>query len=150
MIVYLARPITGLSYDAIMASLEFVESVLHAAGYQTLCPLRGKTYLRSEREFRASDYRHPVSTNHAIVERDSWMVARADIVFMDLSDARAISIGCMMELAWGHWLRKHTIVVLPPGNVHRHAFVLEAADVVFATQAEALHYLCELAANGSA
>jgi hypothetical protein len=49
-----------------------------------------------------------------------------------------------MELAWAHDKGKHTIVVLEPGNIHEHAFVLEAADVVFNNEADALLYLKKL------
>ena len=141
MLVYLAHPITGLGYYAVMDYYRETEAALREAGYQTLCPMRGKTHLRNEREFRPDGYQHPVSTNHAIIERDAWMVAKADIVLLDLTGSKSVSIGCMMELAWAYWQHKHTIVVLPQDNPHRHAFVLEAADIVFETQSEALTYL---------
>lgn len=144
MILYLAHPITGLSYDEVMDYYNVTESKLRYMGYETLCPMRGKQYLRNEREFRSDGYQHPVSTNHAIVERDAWMLAQSDIVLCDLTGTESISIGCTMELAWAYWLRKHTILVLSGDNPHRHAFVLECADIVFETMQDALVYLSDL------
>jgi nucleoside 2-deoxyribosyltransferase len=145
MIIYLAHPISGLSYDAVTTYYEATGRQLRGMGYKVLHPMLGKEHLRTEKEFRALDYRHPVSTNHAIIERDAWMVDRADIVLVDLRDTDTVSIGCMMELAWAYRQHKHTIVILPEDNVHRHAFVLEAADIVFGTLAMALLYLGNLA-----
>ena len=143
--VYLARPITGGSYDEVMDYYDAKEKFLHGLGYKTLCPMRGKDYLRFEKHLKASGYTNlPVSTDHAIIERDRWMVGMADIVLVDLTGAKSVSIGCMMELAWAHDRGKHTIIVLEDGNPHRHAFVLEAADIVFETTREADHYLQNL------
>ena len=142
--IYLAHPIGGLDYSNIMDYYYGAETVLQAAGYQTLCPMRGKAYLRNEKELRPDGYQQPVSTNHAIIERDLWMVQQSNIVLVDLSGAKAISVGCMMELAWAHLLRRHTIVVMEEYNVHRHAFVLEAADIVFENLTDAFSYLRDL------
>jgi nucleoside 2-deoxyribosyltransferase len=115
--------------------------------YELLSPMTGKAYLRCEPEFKAEGYFQPASTNHAIFERDMWMVSQTDIVLVDLTDARAVSIGCTMELAVAAWLRKHTILIIEKDNPHRHAFVLEAADIIFETREDALNYLDELGGN---
>ena len=73
------------------------------------------------------------------------MVGQADIVFVDLSNSVFTSIGCMFELAWAYELRKHVVVVVPEENIHQHAFVLQAADIIFETTEEALNYLHALA-----
>ena len=144
--VYMAHPITGLSYDEVMAYFDDLESWLRSYGYAVLNPMGGKTHLRTEKNLDAHGYQNPVSTNHAIIERDRWMVVQqADIVLIDLTGASSVSIGCMMELAWAHDRGKHTLVVMETDNIHRHAFVLEAADVLFNTAQDARYYLAELA-----
>lgn len=143
--IYVAHSISGLAYDDVMWYYSEIEVALK--GYEVLCPMRGKAYLRCEKELRAEGYQYPVSTNHAIIERDAWMVEQSDIVLVDLRWAKSVSIGCMMELAWAHWLRKHTIVVMEQENIHRHAFVLEAADIVFEGIQEAIEYLRDLNGN---
>jgi len=144
--IYLAGPISGKGYDEVINSYKKKTNILEIAGYEVLCPMTGKTYLRNEIELRASGYTNfPVSTNHAIFERDKWMVSNCDIILADLSNSGdRISIGTMMELAWASMLGKHTIIILPKDNIHNHAFVLEAADIIFETEIEAFKYLDDL------
>lgn len=144
--IYLAHPISGMSGAQVMDYYEDMKYRLGRMGYTVLQPMTGKGYLRTELEFKSHGYTGmPASTNHAILERDNWMVRQADVVLVDLSAAYAVSIGCVMELAWAQDHHKHTIVVMGPDNVHRHAFVLEAADIVFENQYDALTYLQLLA-----
>jgi nucleoside 2-deoxyribosyltransferase len=109
--------------------------------------MTGKSYLRTELEFKSNGYGNPVSTNHAILSRDKWMVGQCDIFLCDLTYARErVSIGAMMELAWANLLGKHTVVVMQSeNNIHRHAFPLEASDVIFETMEDATAYLLKLA-----
>ena len=73
------------------------------------------------------------------------MVQQADIVFADLTPANGVvSIGTMFELAWASQLNRHTVVAMEDGNIHQHAFVLEAADIIFSTAGEAVTYLKSL------
>jgi nucleoside 2-deoxyribosyltransferase len=142
--IYLSRPLTGCSYEEVTAYYDAKEELLRRLGYLTLCPLPIKDFLRL-RWFRAEDDRgFPVTRNHAIIERDRWMVNKADILLLDLIGARAVSIGCVMELAWAHDRGKHTVVVLEDENVHQHPFALEAADIMFPEAAAAYDYLVSL------
>lgn len=144
--IYLARPISGLGYEEIVNYYNQVMETLQGVGYTTLCPMTGKNYLRNEIELKAHGITmSPVSTNHAIIERDRWMVHSSDIVYVNLMGAKNVSIGCMMELAWAHELGKHSIVAMEEDNIHRHAFVIEAADIEFRSHEEAIQYLTTLA-----
>ena len=144
--IYLAGPISGKGYDETVALFKSKADPLRSYGYEVLHPMLGKGELRNETEFRAHGYDNPVSTNHAVFERDKWMIQTADIVLADLSTATRVSIGTMYELAWASLLGKHTVVVLPEGEgPHRHCFVLESADLVYPTVCAALEYLRQLA-----
>jgi nucleoside 2-deoxyribosyltransferase len=141
----MAHPISGQSYVSVMSYYTRVTKLLKKFGYEVLCPMTGKEMLRTDMKLRSHGLdQSPVTTNHAISERDRWMVSSSDIVYLNLLGATMASIGCCMELAWAHDKGKHTIVVLEPGNIHEHAFVLEAADVVFNNEADALLYLKKL------
>jgi nucleoside 2-deoxyribosyltransferase len=143
--IYLAGSISGLGYEEVVGRYKEKSDFLKSIGYEILCPMTGKTYLRNEIELKAGGYGFPVSTNHAIFERDKWMVSNSDIILADLSNSgERVSIGTMMELAWASMLGKHTIIVLPEKNIHRHAFVLEAGDIIFETLEEAYKYLEDL------
>lgn len=138
--LYLAGKISGYSYDEVVGRIETQKALLWM--YEVLSPMTGKEALRNELEFKAKDYNlAPVATNHAIFERDKWMVSSCDVVLADLTETNRVSIGTVMELAWASLLGKHTVVVMEQENIHRHAFVLEAADIVFESPDEAVQYL---------
>lgn len=145
--IYLAGSITGLSYQEVVAAYQYKSNVLQKFGYEVLCPMTGKQKLKNEKILSAMGYEDsPISKPHAIFERDKWMVTQSDIVFADLSmSGDRVSIGTVMELAWASLLNKHTVSVIPENNVHIHAFVVEATDVLFGDVASAMTYLTKLA-----
>jgi nucleoside 2-deoxyribosyltransferase len=106
--------------------------------------MTGKGYLRTELKLKAHGFDNPISTNHAIVKRDQWMIGQSDIVLVDLTGAERVSIGCMFELAWAMEKGKHTIVIMEKDNIHQHAFVIDSADIVFETPKDAMDYLEDL------
>lgn len=144
--IYTAGPISGQSYDQVMTRYRKQVVSLEDMGYDVVCPMTGKDYLRTEIEFKSHGYdKHPVSTNKAIKKRDRWMVGSVDIVLVDFTECNNIvSIGSCMELAWADELRKHSIVIMEEGNIHQHCFILECADIVFSTMEEAYTYLLNL------
>ena len=140
--IYVAGPISGMSYDEVQKYFKTTSHKLEQLGYDVLTPMIGKSALRTELKLRTKDYTYPISTNHAIFGRDQWMVRQSDIILCNLENSgERVSIGSMMELAWASMLGKHIIVVLPKNNIHQHAFVLEAADIIYETYDEALEYL---------
>ncbi|RLD67277.1 MAG: hypothetical protein DRI84_02875 [Bacteroidetes bacterium] len=144
--IYTAGPISGQSYDQVMKRYRDQVSSLMSIGYDVICPMTGKEYLRTELEFKAHGYdKHPVSTNRAIKKRDRWMVGKVDIVLADFTECNGIvSIGTCMEIAWADELRKHTIVIMEEGNIHQHCFIIECADIIFPNMKEAYQYLQNL------
>ena len=93
---------------------------------------------------KAKESGSPVVGGHAITRRDHWMVNKSDIVFADLTGADEKSIGCVSEVSTGYSKGKHTIGVMPKGNVHEHAFMYEQFDIIFQTYPEAIDYLGKL------
>jgi len=69
---------------------------------------------------------------------------QSDILYANFLGATRVSIGSMFELAWGSDNKKQVIVVMEKDNIHRHAFVLEAATIIFETTEEAQDYLQQL------
>jgi nucleoside 2-deoxyribosyltransferase len=142
--IYLAHPIKGLSFDQVKAYYDTVVPKLFW-DYDVFYPMIGKGYLKDETVLKAGGYQQPLSTNHAILGRDRWMVQTSDVVYVDFTGSKEVSIGCVMEMAFAKSYGKHIIATIPEGDVHNHAFVLECADVVFRTQSEAMLYLKTLA-----
>jgi len=92
--IYLAGPISGMSYDAVISRIKDLSKRLERYGYKVIHPILGKDYLRTEIKFKSKGYEQPVSKNHAIFERDKWMITkRADILLADLSNSEWVSIG---------------------------------------------------------
>lgn len=141
--IYLAHPISGLSYDEVVEYYSECYQVLRI--YEIYCPMTAKPELRTEKKLRSFDYSQPTATNKAIVHRDCWMVEQADVVYVNLLGTTEISIGCVAELAWAWHSRKHTVISMEKENVHMHAFVIEMANIIWDTHEEAIQYLNSLA-----
>jgi len=143
--VYCAHPITGLTWDQVSSYYTHIKKVFQEAGFEVYQPMTAKKAIKAEvtkeGTFKAGDFRKSVATNHAIVERDRWMVQHCDLLYLDLTGAKTVSIGCMMELAWAHILGRYTIVVMENDNIHKHAFVVETADILLSSEEEAFEYL---------
>lgn len=141
--LYIAHPITGLVGSDVWEYYNRIISALQTR-FHCLHPIIWKEHLNDDLQTKSHGYSHPLSNDHAIFQRDTWMVSISDVVLIDLSNCHATSIGCCMELAVASWLNKHTVVVMEADNKHRHAFVLEAADVVFDSIQPAIDYLIKL------
>jgi hypothetical protein len=142
--IYCARPITGLGYKEIELYYNNITNKLITLGYNVLHPMIGKSYLSSETQFKSDGYQNPLSTDHAIVRRDNWMVKQCDILLLNLLESKKVSIGCMMELAWGYDYNKHIITLMEDNNIHKHSFVIESSSVIFSTEQEGFDYLYKL------
>ena len=139
--VYLAGPMTGLTLLDSEAWREHAARVL-AERFEVYSPLRGKEFLRG-RGAMLPDGPSEVYGDQGIYRRDGWDVRRADIVLANFLGARQVSIGTCFELAWAHHLGKYVVVVMDEDNPHFHAFVRQAASVVFGGLDTALNYINE-------
>lgn len=143
--IYAAHPMTGLSGGWVCEYYENITLKLRQMGLQVLHPLIAKGGLKDRGTIESHGYKDiSLARDHAIKERDQWMVSQADIVLVDLTGTTEVSIGCMSELAWADILGKHSILVLENGNIHTHAFPLQEADVIFRTLDDALDYISKL------
>ncbi len=121
--VYLAGPISGLSYDGATDWREGVAAALapDIAGYS---PLRGKHYLQHETSIGDSYEQSLLSSQAAITARDRNDCRTCDLIVFNFLGATKASIGSCIELGWGDAFGKPMILVMEPeGNVHDHAMV---------------------------
>lgn len=141
--IYVAHQISGLTFNEVVNYYLSMKHKLTEMGYEVLCPMTAKGFLRTDKSevFKPKDYKYPQATNHAIFERDKWMVSDCDVLYCDFTRSDRILIGCLFEIAWAALLGKHTVLVIPDDNIHQHAFVLEAGDIVFSKTADAISYL---------
>lgn len=144
--IYLAGFISGQEYEKCAERFRKKQAIFKAHGFEVFMPLTSQKHLRVGFQIESKGYTEPPAKDHAIFERDKWMVEQADIIFVDMiGDETKVSIGMMMELAWASLLGKHTVACLKPDNpFHHHAFVYEAVDVLFEDRDEAIQYIIGL------
>ncbi len=137
-LVYLAGPITGLSFDNATDWRDMAEEFLKKIGIRGLSPMRGKGYLLEEGILKDHYNEHLLSMSKTITRRDRFDCLRADMILMNLLDAKTVSIGTMIEAGWADANRIPIVLVMEDDNVHRHSMLEECADYRVKTLAEAL------------
>lgn len=125
--IYLAGPITGLTFDEVYGWREKVQRIL-LPEIESDNPLSGKQSLAGD-ALLTDGYTHdPLITDKAIFARDYFYIRRANLLFVNFLGAKHISQGTNYEIAWAYELRKPVLVVMEPqGNPHEHLFLREAA-----------------------
>lgn len=121
--VYLAGPITGLTYEDATDWRNVAAQALDSDKIETLSPLRGKNYLLGRGALHAGDYPEVMSTAKGINRRDFFDCTRSGAVLVNLLGATKVSIGTVMEIAWAFQARIPVIVVMEKDNIHRHAMI---------------------------
>lgn len=142
--IYCAGGISGLTQEDVLSRYEKLREDL-SDNFTLIIPMVQKNLMRNKIEHKSQNKStSPITENKSIVRRDRWNVSQADILLVDLTmSSERISIGSVSEMAWGYDDCKNIIVIMPQGNIHRHAFVLEMASIVFESYEEALAYLRE-------
>jgi len=129
-LVYLAGPITGLSFGDATNWRDYVRYKL-PKHIKTLSPLRGKQYLEQRSSFDGkimdSYEEYPLASSRGINTRDHWDCTRATVVFVNLLGAKTVSIGTVMEIAWAYTNGVPCILVMEEsGNIHEHSMIRES------------------------
>jgi hypothetical protein len=141
-IVYAAGPIEGCSYDGCTTwrtalQQKFDQIVKTGDRIRVASPMRAKDYLKGTvvtRElvesagFLADQYTAATSSKRAIMMRDHFDCTRADLVFVNFIGAKTVSIGTVMEVAWG--FGKPVVIAMDDANLHQHPMIQEAGLVV--------------------
>lgn len=147
MIVYLAGPIRGKTFDEANDWRVDTAAKLAAMGHRSSSPMRGKDYLRAYGPLNGGENtdgsypQFPLSSGHGLFMRDTFDVRRADVVLANLEGATQLSIGTCMEIQRAYDFGVYTIAVIEPGSIHDHAFIQQAASLVVPTLEAALEYL---------
>lgn len=97
--VYLAGPITGLSYEEAVGWRRRVAEQL-PPWITTMSPMRGKQYLADGGAISLNNNTHSLSTDMAITCRDRNDVKRASAVLMNMIGFKGQGLGCAMEIGW--------------------------------------------------
>lgn len=140
--VYLAGPISGLSYGGCTEWREGVRKDLAEVGIVGLSPMRAKDYLSSQTSLAKDCTLYgslsPLSSNKGITTRDRFDTQRVDLVLVNLLGAKAVSIGTMIELGWADSARRPIVCAMEDGNIHEHGMVKELIGFRVPTLEEAV------------
>lgn len=143
-LIYLAGPITGLTYSG---CTDWREHFLQNApeGLVGLSPMRSKQYLLQETQVQDQYEDSVLSCQRGIFARDSWDCRNCDAILINLLGAERVSIGTVMEIAWGHAFHKPMVLVMEKeNNIHEHAMLREACPYRVETMEEAYEVLAAL------
>lgn len=125
--VYLAGPITGLSYDGATDWRNTIaDKMLKHHSIVGLSPMRNKDYLLEVTSLGDTYDEKIMSSQRGITARDRFDCTRADAVLFNLLGAEQVSIGTVMEVAWADAHRIPAVLVMEKeGNPHEHAMLRE-------------------------
>lgn len=137
-LVYLAGPIAGLTHDEAQDWRDQVAAKLDSTGTECLTPMRGKGFLKGYGTIHHNINAGPAANSKGITRRDMFDTLRATCLFVNLKDAKRVSIGTCMELAWAYQKQIPTIVIMEPGNVHEHVMITEACTYIVPTVEEGI------------
>lgn len=142
--IYLAGPISGLTYEGCTNWREKVQSAFdileskHAVHIDVFSPMRSKSYLDSEDIIDGSYENHPLSCQKGITTRDRFDCTNADLILVNLLGAEKISIGTVMEIAWADANRIPIVVAMEKYSLHDHPMIRECAGFIVNSLEEAV------------
>ena len=135
--LFLAGPLTGISYGDALDWRKYVESKL-PSDVIAFSALRGKEHLAKKAVLKDSYPEHLLSTPQGTITRDRYDVSRCDALFVNFLKAERVSIGTIMEMAWADARRIPIILAMEKGNIHDHAFVRQVAAFIAGDLDEAI------------
>jgi len=121
--VYLAGPITGYSYGEVSNWRDSIKDILADVGIHGYSPMRGKVYLSKEEEIKDSYSNHTMSSIDGINIRDFNDVKTSNALLVNLLDAKHVSIGTVMEVAWARAFQIPIVIVMESDNIHEHGML---------------------------
>lgn len=146
--VYLAGPISGLTFDVAQDWRTTAQNFLAGRGVKGLSPLRDKEYLRAVGELSPQCGKEGkagvLSLPRSIMTRDFYDCTTCDVVLVNLLGAQRVSIGTVMEIAWAYQCRTPVVLVMDANNVHEHAMINEAYGYRVASLDEGLAVCCSV------
>lgn len=143
-VVYLAGPITGLSFAGCTDWRKFAITELARASINGFSPMRAKDSLAQIPRLSGTgeEYAHLTvfATQRGVMTRDRYDCTRCDVLLVNLLGAKTVSIGTVMEIAWADGKRIPIVCAIEAeGNCHEHMMIREALGYRVPTLEEALN-----------
>lgn len=138
--VYLAGPITGMTYDGSESWRRVAKSFLEPE-IKAYSPMRQQDFLRNVGVLTANGPAlDSTTTDDGIMVRDHFDVMTSDLVLVNLLGAmERVSIGTVMELGFAYAHRKPVVLMIEDtDNIHDHGMVRKAGVFRASTLEEGL------------
>lgn len=151
--IYLAGPITGLSYVAARKGWREDFASMLPEHILPISPLRAKEFLVgcnaiSGNETELESYSNPLASASGIVTRDHNDVMTCDAMVACFLGVDRASLGTAIEFGWANAYRKPVVMICEKGSVHDHAMMTEIAGYVVPTLEEAAHIVTSILTPG--
>lgn len=155
--VYLAGPITGLTYGEARNGWrkEFADLLKTQSPHiECYSPMRAKEFLKGQSDLQCKGAELEAVNNalckpRGILARDSNDVLSRDAIVACFLGADRVSIGTVWELGLAYGARKPGIIIMEPeGNLHDHIFVTHSFGYVVPSLEEAALILGALLTPG--
>lgn len=144
--VYLAGPMCQMTLQQANVWRLYVEEEL--ARYDVRCrnPFRAKELFFQDGNVIGLDYdRTPLQlSDKYVLFRDRYDVLASDLLFISFLNAKEVSIGTVMEISWATLLRKPTIIVMEPDNIHNHPMITESTAFIVPTLEDGIEVTVEV------
>lgn len=137
-LVYLAGPISALNFSEVNDWRVKVTAALTGRDVTCISPLRGKDFLEGYGTIHGGGWHSESARERGVTRRDMFDVHRASCVFVNFLNAKKVSVGTCMELAWAYRAHIPTIVVMENDNLHQHVMIKESATYVVETLEEGI------------
>lgn len=136
--VYLAGPITGLTYKGCTDWRTEAKQHLKDHNIDGYDPMRGKAYLSKEEQVADLYTDHTMSSINGINVRDFNDCKTSDAIIVNLLGAKKVSIGTVMEIAWARAFQKPVIIAMERDNIHDHG-MLTFGNIIVPSLEEAVY-----------
>lgn len=145
--VYLAGPVTGLSYGQARYGWRAQFAHMLIPGIRVLSPMRHENATFSEiAATDASNFKHKAK---AIYQKDMLDIRRADVLFANLLNAGGVCAkGTLVEIGAAWAMGKFIVAAVEPDSLHDYPFVTEPAGAVVATLEDAASVINSLLSEG--
>lgn len=123
--VYLAGPINGTTFKESTEWRNEIAKTLSLYNITPLSPMRGKKpYLKDETNIKDTYDEQMFSSKSCVNISDYHDVKSSEALLVNLLDAKKVSIGTVMEIAWAQEMRKPVVLVMEDeGNIHDHGML---------------------------
>ena len=134
-LVYLAGPITGLTYGGATDWREYAKDRLWKVSggrIEGMSPMRHKENLQKEKRVLDCYESILLSSQRGITARDKYDCIRSDALLVNMNGAEKVSIGTVLEIGWGSVGGYKPIVLVMDEqnhNVHDHAMIRETCPL---------------------